>query len=154
MDPLDNQDMAIEILNISKIKEGFYIGDRISAINLNVIIQFKITNMINVTGNQITNQQEAINISYLTLNLSEQSNQILFDSKDEIANKIVEFIYNLYLIGEAVLAHNFRGCDRVCMYYIVAIIYLMKKYKWGLKKSIEYLRGKKQDINIPLYFLE
>jgi hypothetical protein len=40
--------------------------------------------------------------------LSEQSNQIFFDSKDEIANKIVEFIYNLYLIGEAVLAHNFR----------------------------------------------
>ena len=86
--------------------------------------------------------------------MSEQSNQILFDSKDEIANKIGEFIYNLYLIGEAVLAHNFRGCDRVCMYYIVVIIYLMKKYKWGLKKSIEYLRGKKQDINIPLYFLE
>ena len=154
MDPLDNQDMAIEILNISKIIEGFYIGDRISTISLNVIIQFKITHMINAMGNQITNQQEAINISYLTLNLSEQSNQILFDSKDEIANKIVEFIYNLYLIGEAVLAHNFRGCDRVCMYYIVVIIYLMKKYKWGLKKSIEYLRGKKQDINIPLYFLE
>ena len=40
------------------------------------------------------------------------------------------------------------------MYYIDVIIYLMKKYKWGLKKSIEYLRGKKQDINIPLYFLE
>ena len=154
MDPLDNQDMAIEILNISKIKEGFYIGDRISTISLNVIIQFKITHMINAMGNQITNQQEAINISYLTLNLSEQSNQILFDSKDEIANKIVEFIYNLYLIGEAVLAHNFGGCDRVCMYYIVVIIYLMKKYKWGLKKSIENLRGKKQDINIPLYFLE
>ena len=56
MDLLDNQDMAIEILNISKIKEAFYIGDRISAINLNVIIQFKITHMINATGNQITNQ--------------------------------------------------------------------------------------------------
>ena len=56
MDPLDNQDMAIEILNISKIKEGFYIGDRISAISLNIIIQFKITHMINAMGNQITNQ--------------------------------------------------------------------------------------------------
>ena len=56
MDPLDNQDMAIEILNISKIKEGFYIGDRISTIILNVIIQFKITHMINAMGNQITNQ--------------------------------------------------------------------------------------------------
>ena len=122
MEPIDNQDMQTEILNISKIKEGFYIGDKISAISLDVIIQFKITHMINAMGNQITNQQEAINISYLTLNLSEQSNQILFDSKDEIANKIVEFIYNLYLIGEAVLAHNFRGCDRVCMYYIVVIV--------------------------------
>ena len=56
MDPLDNQDLATEILNISKIKEGFYIGDRISAISLDVIIQFKITHMINETGNQITNQ--------------------------------------------------------------------------------------------------
>ena len=126
MDPLDNQDLATEILNISKIKEGFYIGDRISAISLDVIIQFKITHMINETGNQITNQQEAISISYLTLNWSEQSNQILFDPKDEIANRIVEFIYNSYLVGEGVLAHNFRGCDRVC---IIVIIYLMKKYK-------------------------
>ena len=151
MDPLDNQDMATEILNISKIKEGFYIGDRISAISLDVIIQFKITHMINATGNQITNQWEAIGISYLTLNWSEQPNQILFDPKDEIANRIVEFIDNSYLVGEGVLAHSFRGCDRVC---IVVIIYLMKKYKWSLKKSIEYLRSKKQDIDIPLYFFE
>ena len=30
MEPIDNQDMQTEILNISKIKEGFYIGDKIS----------------------------------------------------------------------------------------------------------------------------
>jgi hypothetical protein len=30
----------------------------------------------------------------------------------------------------------------------------MKKYKWSLKKSIEYLRSKKQDIDIPIFFLE
>ena len=40
MEPIDNQDMTTEILNISKIKEGFYIGDHISAISLDVIIQF------------------------------------------------------------------------------------------------------------------
>ena len=151
MEPLDNQDMTTEILNISKIKEGFYIGDRISAISLDVIIQFKITHMINTTGSQITNQWEAIGISYLTLNWAESPNQILFDPKDIIANRIVEFIDNSYLEGEGVLAHSFRGCDRVC---IVVIIYLMKKYKWSLKKSIEYLRSKKQDIDIPLYFFE
>ena len=151
IDPMDNQDMTTEILNISKIKEGFYIGDKISAISLDVIIQFKITHMINATGNQITNQWEAIGISYLTLNWSETPNQILFDPKDEIANRIVEFIDNSYNVGEGVLAHSFRGCDRVC---IVVIIYLMKKYRWSLKKSIEYLRSKKQDIDIPMFFLE
>ena len=151
MDPLDNQEMQTEILNISKIKEGFYIGDKISAISLDVIIQFKITHMINATGNQITNQWGLIGISYLTLNWTETPNQILFDPKDEIANRIIEFIDSSYLVGERVLAHSFLGCDKVC---IVVIIYLMKKYKWSLKKFIEYLRSKKQDIDIPLYFFE
>ena len=30
----------------------------------------------------------------------------------------------------------------------------MKKYKWSLKKSVEYLKSKKQDIDIPIYFFE
>ena len=146
----DQQDMVTEILNISKIKEGFYIGDKISAITLDVIIQFKITHIINATGNQIINQWESIGVSYLTLNWTEVPNQILFDKEDEIANKIVEFVDNSYLgNGEGILAHSFRGQDRVC---IVALIYLMKKYKWSLKKSYEYLKSKKQDIDIPIYF--
>ena len=59
MDPLDNQEMQTEILNISKIKEGFYIGDKISAISLDVIIQFKITHMINAraTKSRINGRQ-------------------------------------------------------------------------------------------------
>ena len=150
MEDAGDQDMMTEILNIAKVKEGFYIGDKISAISLDVIIQFKITHMINSTGNQIMNQWESIGISYLTLNWTETPNQILFDSKDEIANRIVEFIDNSYLgKGEGLLAHSFRGQDRVC---IVVLIYLMKKYKWSLKKSFEYLKSKKQDIDIPDYF--
>ena len=146
----DQQDMMTEVLNISKVKEGFYIGDKISAISLDVIIQFKITHMINATGNQIMNQWESIGICYLTLNWSETPNQILFDSKDEIANRIVGFIDNSYLgKGEGLLAHSFRGQNRVC---IVVLIYLMKKYKWSLKKSFEYLKSKKQDVDIPNYF--
>jgi hypothetical protein len=59
MDPLDNQEMQTEILNISKIKEGFYICDKISAISLDVIIQFKITHMINAraTKSRINGRQ-------------------------------------------------------------------------------------------------
>ena len=151
-DPSDQQDMVTEILNIAKVKEGFYIGDKISAISIDVIIQFKITHMINATGNQIMNQWESIGISYLTLNWSETPNQILFDSKDEIANRIVSFIDNSYFgKGEGLLAHSFRGQNRVC---IVVLIYLMKKYKWSLKKSFEYLKSKKQNVDIPNYFFQ
>ena len=139
-----------EIVNISKIEDGFFIGDKFCGTNIDVIIQFKITHIINATGNQIINQWESIGVSYLTLNWTEVPNQILFDQADEIANKIVEFIDNSYLgMGEGLLAHSFRGQDRVC---IVALIYLMKKYKWSLNKSMEYLKSKKQDIDIPEYF--
>ena len=83
--------------------------------------------------------------------MTEKPNQILFAPKDEITKRIVEFIDNSYIIGEGVLAHSFKGQDRVC---IVVLIYLMKKYKWSLKKSIEYLKSKKPDVDIPIYFYE
>lgn len=140
MEDYDQQDMVTEVLNISKIKEGFYIGDKISAISLDVILQFKITHMINATGNQIMNQWESLGISYLTLNWSETPKQILFDSKDEIANRIVEFIDGSLLgKGEGLLAHSLKGQNRVC---IVVLIYLMKKYKWSLIKSMQLLKSK------------
>ena len=152
MEDYDQQDMVTEVLNISKIKEGFYIGDKISAISLDVILQFKITHMINATGNQIMNQWESLGISYLTLNWSETPKQILFDSKDEIANRIVEFIDGSLLgKGEGLLAHSLKGQNRVC---IVVLIYLMKKYKWSLIKSMQLLKSKKQDVDIPNYFFE
>ena len=148
----NEQEMMTEVLNIAKIKEGFYIGDKISAISIDVIIQFKITHMINATGNQIMNQWESIGISYLTLNWSESPSQILFDSKDEIANRIVEFVDGSLLgKGEGLLAHSLKGQNRVC---IVVLIYLMKKYKWSLNKSLQYLKSKKQDVEIPIYFFE
>ena len=145
-------EMMTEVLNIAKIKEGFYVGDKISALSIDVIIQFKITHMINATGNQIMNQWESIGISYLTLNWSETPAQILFDSKDEIANRIVEFVDGSLLgKGEGLLAHSCKGQNRVC---IVVLIYLMKKYKWGLNKSMQFLKSKKQDVDIPNYFFE
>ena len=139
-----------EVINISKIKEGFYVGDQIAATNLDVIIQFKLTHMINATGTQIINKWETIGIKYLTLNWSETPTQNLFDSKDEIANRIVAFIDDSFVRGEGLLAHSVRGQNRVC---IVVIIYLMKKYKWNLNKCMDFLRSKKQDVDIPKYFL-
>ena len=149
LDSPNQQEIIPEILNISKIKDGFFVSDKLSAISLDVINEFKITHIINCTGEEVINQWESLGIDYLTINWSENSNQILFDIKDEIADKIVEFIDRSLLVGEGILAHSFNGKNRVC---IVALIYLMKKYKWSLPKSLQYLKSKKNDVEITNYF--
>ena len=71
-------DYITEVINISKIREGFFIGDRTAGTNLDVVIQFKITHMINAAGSQIINQFESIGVKYLTLNWSETPNQSIY----------------------------------------------------------------------------
>lgn len=117
-------DYSSEIVNITKIKDGFFLGDEPTAANLDVVIQFKITHMINAAGSQIINSWETIGIKYLTLNWSENPNQNLFDQKDEIANRIVNFIDEAIKNGEGILAHSLKGNNRGC---IVILIYLIRK---------------------------
>ena len=147
---IDDLEEATEVLNIIKVKEGFYVGDQIAGTNLEVVLQFKLTHMINAAGNEVKNTWENIGIKYLTLNWAEKVNQNLFDSKDEIANKIVQYIDDSLIKGEGLLAYSVNGKNRVC---IVVLIYLMKKYKWSLDKSMEYLKCKKTDVEIPMYFM-
>ena len=145
----NNSDPFTEVINISKIKDGFFIGDKLAAISIDVIIQFKITHFINATGSQIMNQWESLGINYLTINWSENERQILFDGRDEIAERIVQFIDSSFIVGEGLLAHSYKGQNRVCL---VVLIYLMKKYKWSLNKSLDYLKSKKNDVDIAPYF--
>ena len=140
-----------EIINIVKIKEGFFIGDRIAGTTFEVIEQFKITHIINAAGNEIINQFESIGIKYLTLNWIENPKSILFDPKDEIADIIFTFIEDSYKNGEGLLVYSSKGQNRVC---IVVIIYLIKKYNWTIQKCIDLLFSKKNDVFIPQYFLK
>jgi len=64
-------------MNLIKIKDGFFLGDEATASNLDIIIQFKITHMINGAGQQIMNAWESIGIKYLTLNWSEAPSQVI-----------------------------------------------------------------------------
>lgn len=68
---------AGEVVNISKIKDGFFVGDEATASNLDVIITFKITHIINACGNQVMNAWETIGMKYLTLNWTENINQVI-----------------------------------------------------------------------------
>ena len=139
-----------EIINISKITEGFFLGDRITATIDDVIDKFKISHIVNAAGMDIHNEFDTTTMQYLTLNWNETPKQSLFNSKDEIANKIVVFIDKGIKKGEGVLVHSVRGQNRAC---VVVLIYCMKKYGWSLRKSIDYIGSKKHDADIPIYFL-
>lgn len=117
-------DYTTDVVNITKIKDGLFLGDEATAASLDVIIQFKITHMINAAGVQIINAWESIGIKYLTLNWSDNPSQNLFDQKDEIANKIVSFMDDTFVSGEGMLVHSLKAQNRGC---IVILIYLIKK---------------------------
>ena len=139
-----------EIINISKITEGFFLGDKITATIDDVIDKFKISHIVNAAGLDIHNEFDSTIMQYLTLNWNENPKQSLFNSKDEIANKIVMFIDKGIKKGEGVLVHSVRGQNRAC---VVVLIYCMKKYGWSLRKSIDFIGSKKHDVDIPIYFL-
>ena len=139
-----------EIINISKITEGFFLGDRITATIDDVIDKFKISHIVNAAGMEIHNEFDTTTMQYLTLNWNETPKQSLFNSKDEIASKIVVFIDKGIKKGEGVLVHSVKGQNRAC---VVVLIYCMKKYGWSLRKSIDYIGSKKHDVDIPIYFL-
>ena len=102
-------DYGSDIINISKIKDSFFIGDKISGINLDVLIQFKISHIINTSGTEILNYFESIGVEYLTLNWVESPSQILLDSNDIIVDKIMLFISESLSRGEGLLIISVKG---------------------------------------------
>ena len=75
------------VINISKINEGFYISDKFVAMNPCLLIHLKISHIINVTGNYIYNNCKYLGIKYLTIDWNEQ----LFDINEVIVNQFISF---------------------------------------------------------------
>ena len=135
----------MKALNISKINDGIFIGDKMAATNFNVLKQYKISHLINTCGNQIQCNLESSGIKYLTLNWQEYpSNNNIYINEDTV-KKILYFIDDSIQNGDGLMIYSVRGQNRAC---VAIIIYLMEKYKWTLKKCKDYLSTKKKDINI------
>ena len=140
-----------EVITIVKIKEGFFIGDLSAGTNEEIIKEYKISHIINTTNNKLLNHFEKLGIKYLTLNWIEYPDQQLFELNDENIIKLMKFIENNDKKGEGILVFSIKCQNRAC---IVAIIYLIKKYNWSLKKCIEYIKSKKIKVSIPSYFMK
>ena len=140
----------MDTLRIAKIKDGLYIGDRIAGTNLRLLIQFKISHILNTCANQISYNFQNAGIQCLDYNWPENpSNNTVF-IKEELSQKILLFIDNSLQKGTGLMIISINGKNRA---FVAIIIYLMKKYNWSFKKCREYISTKKQDVSITPNFI-
>ena len=140
----------MEVLNIAKIKDGLYIDDIAAGTNMRLLIQLKISHIINTCENQIPYNFENAGIKYLTYNWPENPSNDIYFIKEELQRKIMFFIDNSLQNGTGIMIFSIKGQNRAC---VAIIIYLMKKYNWSLKKCREYLSTKKQSVHITKNFI-
>ena len=126
-----------KMVKIIKIHDGKYIGDKYLSYNPNFMIPYKISHVINASGEKFEFHVE--NFSYKILNITweDSADQVLIDKEDSIPNEIQKFIDECEEIGEGLLVYSVKGQNRACIIYI---IYFMKKYNWSLQKCIEFMK--------------
>ena len=143
-------DPVTEAIIISKIRDGIFIGDFKAGSNIEMLNQFKISHLINVSGMPLPYNHEEIGIKYLALNWpenpSEKSKNII---KEKEISDIISFVDDSYTNGEGLFGFSLNGKNRIC---VLVILYLMKKFKWPFKKSYDYVSTKKKDIEINNFY--
>ena len=142
-------EISSEVISISKIRDGLFIGDMRAGINLDLLMQFKISHLINATGMQLPYSFESIGIKYLTIQWGENPPKNSAVITDKIVSDIISFIDDSHKNGEGLLGFSFNGKNRICA---VIILYLMTKFHWPLKKCFEYVKKKKEDMEINTYY--
>ena len=143
-------ELVTEIISLSKIRDGLFIADSRAGENLDLLMQFKISHIINATGIPLSISFESVGIKYLTLNWPENPSEDTIIINDEIINSIVSFIDESNNNGEGLLGFCSNGKNRICA---VIIFYLITKYNWPLKKCLEYVKKKKKDMEINNYYM-
>lgn len=144
------QDIYSEFIGAIKIRDGLFIGDQLAAQDYEFVITNKVTHIINTAGLHIRNYWESIGVKYLTFDWVDQDCQVILDSNNNNANKIFYFIEEAYEQGESCLVHSVRGQSRAST---VLAAYFMKKYKWSLYKTIEFLNNRRPDLEIRASFI-
>ena len=142
-------EISTEVISISKIRDGIFIGDMRAGINLDLLMQFKISHIINATGMQLPYTFESIGIKYLTIEWSENPPKETNVITKDIVSSIISFIDDSLLNGEGLFGFSFNGKNRIC---VVIILYIMSKFHWPLKKCLEYVKKKKTDLDINTYY--
>lgn len=92
--------------------------------DLEFIMANKVNHVINCAGRQIPNHWETIGVKYLTYYWFDQDNQIILDSKDQIAVECFNFIEEALIKSDSILVHSVKGQSRACT---IVASFIMRK---------------------------
>lgn len=142
--------LGFEILGAVKVRDGIFVGDEHAAQDLEFVVSNKVTHIVNTSGRQIPNHWETIGVVYLTYHWVDNDSQVILDNRDIVANEFFSFIDEAVSAYESVLIHSARGQSRSCC---VLAAYLMRKYHWGLRKTLEFVSYRRPDLNLKPAFM-
>jgi protein-tyrosine phosphatase len=114
------------------------------------VVANKVTRVVNTAGTQLPNHWEPIGVLYLTLNWQDDEKQILFDAQEKIPDEIYKFMEEALDNQESVLVQSVRAQNRAC--FVIAA-FLMRRYRWSLLKTLEFVNSRRQDLEMRPSFL-
>ena len=77
--------------------------------------------------------------------------QTLFDKEEKIPDEIYRFMAEALDNYESVLIQSVRAMNRAC--FVVAA-FVMRRYKWCLLKTLEFVNSRRQDLEMRQSFLQ
>ena len=87
----------------------------------------------------------------MTYHWKNKANQIVLDSKDKVVNQCYNFINQAHTDNTGVLVHSAKGQSRAC---VVILLWMMRRYKWTLKKTLEFLESRLSNLKIRRSFIK
>ena len=149
-----------------KALDGIWCGDAEASYDPDFLESNKVSNLINLAGQEVQNIYAGHGLVYLTYMWEDRDDFSIFDkeaadksfhenvtksslSKDKHLllpqpfNEIVEFIDNSIKFGISVLIFSVEGGSR-CTFALCG--YLMCKYGWSYGKALQYLMAKRSDV--------
>ena len=99
----------------------------------------------------MVNHWEPIGLKYLTYYWLDHETQVILDSNDKEANECYNFIAEALDKGDSVLIHSVKGQNRACT---ILTVWIMRRYKWSLKKTLEFLHSRKPDFEMKTCFIQ
>eukprot|EP00921_Rhytidocystis_pertsovi_P015689 GHVQ01024918.1.p1 GENE.GHVQ01024918.1~~GHVQ01024918.1.p1 ORF type:complete len:942 (-),score=131.80 GHVQ01024918.1:462-3176(-) len=146
-----------EIFGAVKVKDGLFLGDQYASCDTEFLAANKVTRIINCATSQVASHFEDsfclpnegiryLNFDFRPLDEYPKQDVVILDSRDEVANKVYDFIEEAMEQGESCLIHSFKGRSRACC---LVLAYIIKKYQWTLCKAVEFLLSRRPDVLLP-----